>query len=68
MILVQTNAHLDGIATFKYNQAQNGGAIFSIESEFCVKGNISVAHNIANKNGGGIYLMDGELNCLDNRV
>ena len=54
MTLVQTNAYLYGIATFKQNQAENGGAIFSIESEFCIKGNISVAHNIANKNGGDI--------------
>ena len=66
--LVQTTAHLDGMSSFDHNHAENGGAIFSIESKFYVKGNVFVAYNIANKNGGGIYLIDSELNCLDNSI
>ena len=67
MTLIQSNAYFDGISSFEHNQAEeNGGAILSIESKFYVRGNVSVAHNIANGNGGGMYLMDSELNCLDN--
>ena len=46
--------------------AENGGAIFFIESKFYAKGDVTVAHNMANKNGGGIYLIDSELKCLNN--
>ena len=49
LTLVQTNVYLEGISTFKYNHAENGAAIFSIESKFYIKGNVYVANNNANK-------------------
>ena len=49
----------------EHNQAENGGAIVSINSNVYVSGNVTVAHNIANGNGGGVYLTDSELVCQD---
>ena len=48
----------------EYNQAENGGALLSIESKLYVTGNLTIAHNIASRNGGGVHLTESEVNCL----
>ena len=63
--LIQSNIFLDGTCRLEHNHAENGGAIFSIESKLYVKGNVTVAHNTASKHGGGIYLTESVLKCLE---
>ena len=57
--------HFDGSCNVSYNHAENGGAIHSSESKVYVNGNLTVTHNSANENGGGIYLYNSEMNCSD---
>ena len=61
--LFQSNAIFDGICRFEHNQAENGGAVHSIESKLDVNGDVTLAYNTATGNGGGIYLSQSELNC-----
>ena len=63
--LIQSNAYFYGSCSFENNHAENGGAILSTDSKLYVTGNVTVAHNTANRNGGGVYLMDSDLNCLN---
>ena len=63
--LVQSNAYLGGNCNFEHNHADNGGAILSINSKIYANGNITIAYNVVNRNGGGVYLIDSELNCLN---
>ena len=53
----------DGACNIFYNHAENGGAIRSSESKVYVTGHLTVTHNSANVNGGGIYLYSSEMNC-----
>ena len=57
--LFQSNVFFDGV----YNHAENGGAIHSTESKLYVNGDVTIAHNTATGNGGGVYLSTSELNC-----
>ena len=43
--------------------AEDGGAIHSTDSKLYVNGNVTIAHNTATGNGGGVYLSTSELNC-----
>ena len=61
--LFQSNAFFDGVCNFEYNLAENGGAILSAESKIYVNGNVTIVHNIATRNGGGVYISNSELNC-----
>ena len=66
--LVQSNIYFDGTCRLENNHAENGGAIFSIGSKLYVKGNVTVAHNTASRNGGGVYLTESELQCLNKSI
>ena len=48
---------------FQHNFAENGGAIRSTESKIIANGRILIEHNKATRNGGGVYLLNSELNC-----
>ena len=61
--LLQSKVFFDGVCNLEYNHAENGGAIYSTESELYVNGNVTIAHNTATGNGGGVYLSTSELNC-----
>ena len=63
--LIQSNIFLDGTCRLEHNHAKNGGAIFSIGSKLYVKGDVTVAHNTASRNGGGVYFIESELQCLN---
>ena len=63
--LSQSNAFFDGACIFEHNHAESGGAILSIDSKLNVKGNVTIAHNTAIRNGGGLYLSTSELNCQE---
>ena len=66
--LFQSNAVFDGECTFENNRAENGGAIHSVESELYVNGKLAVELNMARENGGGIYLSQSELTCLQKGI
>ena len=59
----QSNLVFDGACDLKYNSAENGGAIRSINSNFYINSNVSIAHNTATINGGGVYLSTTKLIC-----
>ena len=63
--LIQSNLiFFHGIyVCFRSNFAENGGAIHSIESKIFVNGHIFIKHNTATRNGGGVFLLNSELNC-----
>ena len=61
--LIQSNAFLDGTCEFQHNQAENGGAIYATESKLFVNSDVTIASNKATRNGGGVYLLNSELNC-----
>ena len=63
MTLFQSNVFFNGVCNFKHNHAENGGAIYSTESKLNVNGDVTIAHNTATGNGGGVYLSTSELNC-----
>ena len=60
--LFQSNMFFDGYCYFQYNFANNGGAIRSIESKIVVNGRLSIEHNRASGNGGGVYFLNSEIN------
>ena len=61
--LFQSNIFFDIVGNIEHNSAEYGGAIHSTESKLYVNGNVSIAHNTATRNGGGVYLATSELNC-----
>lgn len=61
--LFQSSAVIDGECTFENNQAEQGGGIHSVDSTLNVRGIVTLALNRVNRNGGGIYLSQSELNC-----
>ena len=61
--LFQSNVFLDRTCSLEHNLAENGGAIHSTASKLYVNGDVTVAHNTATRNGGGVYLSTSELNC-----
>ena len=61
--LRQSNAFFYGACNLERNHAENGGAIHSTESKLYVNGYVTIAHNTATGNGGGVYLSTSELNC-----
>ena len=61
--LFQSNIFFDGVCNLECNHAENGGAIHSTESKLYVNGDVTIAHNTATGNGGGVYLSTSELNC-----
>ena len=54
---------MDGVCNLEHNRAENGGAIHSTENKLYVNGNVTIAHNTATRNGGGVYLSTSELKC-----
>ena len=68
MTLIQSDAFFNGTCSLKNNYAENGGAILSIESKVYVNGDVTIANNTATRNGGGIYLLNSELNCRQNGI
>ena len=62
--LIQSSAFFNGNCNLKYNQAGYGGALLSTESKVYVNGDVIIACNRAVKDGGGIYLSNSELICL----
>ena len=63
MTLFQSNVFFNGVCNLEHNHAENGGAIHSTGSKLNVNGDITLAHNTATGNGGGVYLSNSELNC-----
>ena len=63
IILRLSNAFFYGACNLEHNHAENGGAIYSTESKLYVNGYVTIAHNTATGNGGGVYLSTSELNC-----
>ena len=63
LTLFQSNAIFNGICNLVHNHATNGGAIHSTESKIHVNGNVTITCNTATRNGGGVYLLNSELNC-----
>ena len=61
--LFQSNAFFEGSCSLQNNHADNGGAMHSSESKIYVNGDVTIAHNTATGNGGGVYLSNSELNC-----
>ena len=61
--LLQSNIFFYGACNLEYNHTENGGAIHSTESKLYVNGDVTIAHNTAIGNGGGVYLSTSELNC-----
>ena len=63
LALFQSNVFFNGVCYFEHNRAGNGGAIHSTESKLYVSGNVTIAHNTATGNGGGVHLSTSEINC-----
>ena len=63
MTLFHSSVFFDGKCNLECNHAENGGAIHSTDSKLHVNGNITIAHNTATGNGGGVYLSTSKLNC-----
>ena len=63
LTLFQSNVFFDGECDLEQNHAENGGAIHSTESKLYVNGDVTITHNTATGNGGGVYLSFSELNC-----
>ena len=61
--LHQSSAFFYGSCNLEHNHAENGGAIHSTEGKLYVNGYVTIAHNTATGNGGGVYLSTSELNC-----
>ena len=61
--LFHSNAFFNGNCSLRYNYAENGGGLLSMESKIYVNGNLFITHNTANRNGGGVYLSSSELFC-----
>ena len=51
-------------AFFVHNYAKDGRGLLSAESSVYVNSDVYIAHNAAFRNGGGIYLSNSELKCL----
>jgi hypothetical protein len=66
MTLFQSNAFFYGFCQIEHNYAESGGAILSIDSKVFVSGDVSIAYNKASKSGGGVYLLNSELNIQMN--
>ena len=56
---------LEGLITLRYNSASKGGAIHASSSKLHVRSNVLVSNNSALVSGGGIYLYQSELDCVD---
>ena len=65
LILFQSNVVCFGHVTFKGNEAETGGAIYSSETKINVIGDMNILDNRARSSGGGVYLYQSELNCQD---
>ena len=66
LTIIKSSIMFGGTCSVTYNHADNGGAIHATESKMCVNGEITVAQNTANSNGGGVYLHTSELLCEKN--
>ena len=66
MTLFLSNAFFYGSCKLEHNYAETGGAILSIESKIIVSSDVSIAHNKATESGGGVYLLNSELNLQKN--
>ena len=55
--------YFNGNCSFQHNHAVDGGGLMSVESKLYVYGNLTIAHNTVTGNGGGVYLLNSELNC-----
>ena len=61
--VIQSDAFFQAQCILEHNHAIHGGAIYSTGSRLYVNGNVTMAHNTATGNGGGIYLLNSELSC-----
>lgn len=61
--LFQSTAIFDGVCRFESNDAEDGGAVHSVESELHVRGVMTLTNNRANGAGGGLYLSQSILEC-----
>ena len=61
VLIVQTKLHLGGLVIFRHNQATNGPCIFCTNSTvlFDSISNVRFTSNVANNNGGAVYLSTG---------
>ena len=57
----QSTVIFKGETTFSNNQARQGGAILATESTIMVTDRTTIANNLATNNGGGISLLQSEL-------
>ena len=55
---------LKGNVKFLFNHAEKGGAILATASKLYILGDTSIANNIAAESGGGMYLYQSELKCM----
>ena len=57
----------NGISSLTDNYAENGGAIHATDrSNVYVNGEMTIAYNMANNTGGGVYLDMSEIQCQSN--
>ena len=63
MSISRSQLNFDGSCIFKSNVASNGGAICATETTVSINSELSVISNVAEENGGGLYLYRSPLNC-----
>ena len=61
----QSDIIFEGKCTFRDNHARTGGALHTIESKVQILGEVVMKYNMATDAGGGVYLHQSELSCLD---
>ena len=71
--LLQSNVFFESDGMFsnskyviEHNHAENGGAVHATESKIYMNGDVTIANNMASRNGGGFYLSTSELHCQEN--
>lgn len=60
----QSYIFLTGVCQFLYNFAENGGALHATGSKLYMNGYTIISNNTSERNGGGVYLYQSELNCV----
>ena len=53
-----------GNVTIMLSNAERGGALHAIASKLYMRGNIIISNNTAAKSGGGMYLYQSEMKCI----
>ena len=60
----QSNIVFEGRVNLMFNNADNGGALHATNSKLYILGSITISNNTATDSGGGIYLYQSELKCM----